>query len=286
MSGLPFIDPPDLPRREQDAHKGRSGHVLVVGGSRGLSGAPRLAGAAALTTGAGLVSLLVPGSLRAEVAGNDPALMVQGAPETASGGLSAAGARALGLAAVTRSSVVVGPGLGRHPGSLAAVARLVGEVPRPLVVDADALLVGDVAAGRAGVGPRIYTPHPGEAGTLLGSTAGAVQSDRMAAIAALHGRLGGVVVLKGAGTLVTDGARCLENPTGNPGLAMGGSGDVLAGIIGAFLAQGMDPFDAACAGVWIHGRAADDLLATTGARGMTPGALIAALPAVVASREV
>ena len=278
------IPRPSFPPRPADAHKGQFGHLLVIGGSVGLSGAPRLAAQAGAAAGAGLVSLLVPAPVRAEVA-SDPTLMVRGARATAVGTLSWAALAEVSRELVERTAVVLGPGAGRHPGTDALMCRVIAQASQPLVCDADALNAWADAPAPAPEAPRVFTPHPGEAAGLLGTTSAEVQTDRPAAALALHARLGGVVVLKGAGTLVTDGAEVQRNPTGNSGLATGGSGDVLAGIIGAFLAQGASPLDAACSAVWLHGCAADELRQGTGERGMSPGALLRQLPRTLASLE-
>lgn len=284
MDSMREISRPPLLPRPVDAHKGQFGHLLVIGGSVGLAGAPRLAASAAAVSGVGLVTLLVPTPVRAEAA-SDPALMVLGAPATAAGTLSWAGLAAVRMAVAGRTAVVIGPGAGRHPGTDALLCQIVAEVPQPMVCDADALNAWAEASNPAPSAPRVFTPHPGEAARLLQTTSDEVQADRPAAALALRARLGGVVVLKGAETLVTEGDEVYRNPTGHPGLATGGSGDVLAGLIGSLLAQGLSPLEAACAGAWIHGRASDELRPSTGERGLTPGALIERLPLSFAALE-
>lgn len=284
MRRMREIPRPSFPVRPADAHKGQLGHLLVIGGSVGLSGAPRLAALAGAVSGAGLVSLLVPAPVRSEVA-SDPALMVRGARATAGGTMSWAALAEVRAEVAERTAVVVGPGVGRHPGTDALMRCVVVETSQPLVCDADALNAWADDPPPAPDAPRVFTPHPGEAARLLGTTSDEVQADRPAAALALRARLGGVVVLKGAETLVTDGAEVYRNPTGNPGLATGGSGDVLAGVIGALLAQGVPPLEAARAGVWLHGRAADELRQSTGERGMTPGALLQQIPRTLAILE-
>jgi NAD(P)H-hydrate epimerase len=286
MSSDPIV-PPRFAPRAREFHKGSGGHLLIIGGSLGLSGAPRLAAVAALRCGAGLVSLAVPESLRAECAQEDPGLMVYGLPATAAGALAWPAARWIEAAMQLRDVAVLGPGLSRDRRALAVARRLIASVDRPMVADADALFAVSERLGEHRPRPdRIFTPHPGEAARLLGCETSEVQSDRPEAARELQRRLGGVVVLKGAGTLVTDGTGLVENPTGNPGLAVGGSGDVLSGIIGALLAQGLEPLEAAAAGVWIHGRAADRLATEIVERAMHPAALLDALPATMAECEV
>jgi NAD(P)H-hydrate epimerase len=276
---------PRLPRRPDDLHKGQAGHVLVIGGSVGMSGAPRLAGRAALRVGAGLVSLAVPEPIRAEIAADDPALMVAGLRATAAGTVAWPAAKDLLARAMGMDAVVLGPGMGRHSDTLALARRLAVEVQAPVVIDADALFALGGEAVDFASPSRILTPHPGEAARLLGSDTAEVQRDREGAARALVARFGCIVVLKGAATLVAHEARLFVNTTGNPGLAHGGTGDVLAGMIGGLLAQGLAPLEAACAGVFLHGRAADLLLPETGQRGLTPNALIEALPRTVKLHE-
>jgi hydroxyethylthiazole kinase-like uncharacterized protein yjeF len=277
------IAPPRLHRRDPDAHKGTSGHVLVTGGSVGMSGAPRLAAAAALRVGAGLVTVAVPDPIRSEVATSDPTLLVKGLPSTTTGGVAWPAIAALRTLARDRDVLLVGPGLGLHQATLALV-RALADIRCPQVVDADAL------AAWSGVRiptreDRIFTPHPGEAARLLGTSAMAVQGDRVAALRALHELLGGVVLLKGRTTLLTDGNRLLINPTGNPGLATGGTGDILAGMIAGLLAEGMAPLEATAAAAYLHGRTSDDLLPRLGHRAQDPQAILDQLPHTVRRHE-
>ncbi len=252
-----------LSRRRRTAHKGDFGHVLVVGGAKGFSGAARLAGEAAARAGAGLVSL----ATRAEHA---PLLCVA-RPELMCHGVD----RAPELAPLLRRATVVavGPGLGRSAWALGLLARVL-ESGLPLVVDADALnLLADEPHERP---DWVLTPHPGEAARLLGSVAAEIERDRFAAARALQQRYGGVVVLKGAGTLVqTAGSRppavCTD---GNPGMASGGMGDVLTGLIAGLLAQGHGGADAAELAVCLHGAAADRA-AARGERGLLASDLLA-----------
>jgi hydroxyethylthiazole kinase-like uncharacterized protein yjeF len=251
---------PRLPRRPRDAHKGSFGHVLVLGGSPGLTGAPALAALGALRAGAGLATVGCSRAVQPVVAGYSPCLMTLGLPDTAGGALAHAGlAPALRFSSRCRA-VVLGPGLGRDPDTGEFVRSFVTSVESATVVDADALnlLAGHAESLREAEGTFVITPHPGEAGRLLGLTASApIPKDRRKAVEDLAALTGSVAVLKGHRTLVCDGKRLFENRTGNPGMATGGTGDVLAGVIGALLAQGLDPFDAAVFGVRVHGRAGD-----------------------------
>ncbi len=251
---------PRLPRRPRDSHKGNFGHVLVVGGSPGLTGAPALAALGALRSGAGLATVGCPRAVQPIVAGLSPCLMTLPLPDTAGGALShAALAPALRFSSRCRA-VVLGPGLGRDADTGEFVRSFVSSLESATVVDADGL---NLLAGRAEVlksapGSFVLTPHPGEAGRLLGLPASApIPKDRRKAVRDLVTLTGAVVVLKGHRTLVCDGDRLYENRTGNPGMATGGTGDVLAGVIAALLSQGLEPFEAAVLGVFVQGRAGD-----------------------------
>jgi len=262
---LQFMGAPEmgrlLPRRGRVTHKGDYGHVLVIGGSHGLSGAPALAAMGALRGGAGLVSAAVPEDCLAHMAALAPSAMAHRI--VAEQGVMTPATLAAGVRPAASFDVVLaGPGM--SPGT--AVENIVrdllqGSAPR-LVLDADALnvLAGKTELLRRGVpAPSvIITPHPGEAARLLGVSVAAIQSNRAQAAQQLAARSGAVVVLKGAGTLVAvpEGAVYL-NLTGNPGLATGGTGDVLSGLIAALWAQGLAPLDAARLGVYLHGSAGD-----------------------------
>lgn len=262
-----------LPARRRCAHKGDFGHVLVVGGAPGMSGAPRLCGEAALRAGAGLVTVATHPEHAAWLNLGAPELMVHGVAEA--GGFEAAAARADVLA--------LGPGLGQAPWGEALWQRALARAG-PLVVDADALNL--LARSPRRRDDWVLTPHPGEAARLLGVSAAEVEADRFAAVERLQARYGGVAVLKGAGTLVHAGtprpsALCTD---GNPGMATAGAGDVLTGIIAALLGQGLGPGDAAEVGVCLHG-AAGDRAAAEGARGLAARDLIVAVRAVLALAE-
>jgi hydroxyethylthiazole kinase-like uncharacterized protein yjeF len=259
-----------LPPRARTAHKGDAGRVLLVGGSPGMSGAIRLAAEAALRAGAGLVSVATHPACTAVVAGHRPEIMCHAVGSAAD---------LLPLLAAARA-VVLGPGLGQSAWAEALWGAAV-RFDRPLVLDADGLnLLARHGCERAS---WVLTPHPGEASRLLGLEAGTIQADRRAAAVELARRQGAEVVLKGACTLVASGDPA--RPTvvcdrGNPGMASGGTGDVLAGIIGGLLAQGLEPRDAAQAGVLVHALAGDQA-ARAGERGMLASDLIEAVRAWV-----
>ncbi len=244
------------------SHKGDFGHVLVVAGSLGKTGAAVLAATAALRSGAGLVTVAAPAPAQALIATCRPEVMTEPLPVEGDGSLGpAAGERALALASA-RDVLVIGPGLGTDGSTPAFVRQLVGEAGVPAVIDADGLNAFSTGAGsvdelRRGAGTTL-TPHPGEMGRLLGRSSKQVQAQRLASVRLLAKRAGATVVLKGHHTLIcqADG-RAAVNPTGNPGLSTAGSGDVLSGIIGALVARSTGSWEAACAGVFLHGLAGD-----------------------------
>ncbi len=246
-----------LPRRARAAHKGDFGRVLIVAGGPGMAGAARLAGEACLRSGAGLVTVATSPENVAAIVADRPELICFGARD--------AGDLVAPLAAAT--VVAVGPGLGTGAWSRALFAATLA-CGKPLVLDADAINL--LAASGQHLPPlSVVTPHPGEAGRLLGSSSASVQSDRLAALRQLVERCGGVVVLKGAGTLVGAPGRIPALCThGNSGMAAPGMGDVLTGAIAAILAQCHDPWLAARAGVVAHALAGDELACQGGGRGM------------------
>ena len=244
-----------LPRRERCSHKGNYGHVLIVGGDRGYTGAARLAGEAALRMGAGLVSV----ATRTEHAG----LMNLGRPELMCHGVENAGQ--LRLLIEKASVVVIGPGLGQsnwaHELFMATV-----KAQKPLIIDADGLNL--LARSPVSNPEWILTPHPGEAARLLGYSTAEVQQDRFASVTAIRAKYDGIAILKGAGTLISSKDEIAVSTTGNPGMASGGMGDVLAGVIAGLLAQGCSLKNAAQQGVHIHGLAADLAADKEGERGL------------------
>jgi hydroxyethylthiazole kinase-like uncharacterized protein yjeF len=254
--------------RPRCAHKGANGHVLVLGGDHGMNGALRLAGEAALRTGAGLVSLATRAEHAAAIAAVCPELMSHGIGS----------ARDLSPLLARATVVAVGPGLGRSRWAQELFAAVL-ESSLPLVVDADALNLLSREPLRRDA--WVLTPHPGEAGRLLNQDTAVVQENRYAAVRALAETYGGVAVLKGAGTLVTHaGAPVSVCAAGNPGMAAGGMGDVLSGVIAALIAQGLESPQAAMAGVCLHA-CAGDRAAGKGERGMTARDVIGELRAVM-----
>ncbi len=261
-------DIPALPPRPIDAHKGSCGTVVVVAGSDGMLGAAILTAQGALRGGAGLVRCVLPEALMPWLTVGVPCATTRrrdGAPAEWVAGASA---------------VVVGPGLGQGAGVRAMVDGV--RAAAPAVLDADALnALAPLADTAAAPVAEVWTPHPGEAARLLDCAVGRIAGDREAAALELARRSGAVVVLKGAGTVVTDGARLFVNPTGNAGMATGGSGDVLAGLTGALLALGMPPFDAARAAVHAHGAAGDLVAARLSQTGVTAADLPLAIAEVL-----
>jgi len=256
-----------LPKREKTAHKGLFGHVLVAGGERGFSGAVQMAASAALRAGAGLVSLATRSEHAALLNLVRPELMVHGIDKR------------VDLAPLLKKSSVaaVGPGLGQTVWAQNLLAELL-DTAMPLVVDADALnLLAKEPFKRDN---WVLTPHPGEAARLLGITIKEIESDRFSSVKALQKKYGGVVVLKGAGTLIFDGSEMVINTTGNPGMASGGMGDVLSGVIAALLAQGLSLSQSARLGVWLHGKAGD-IAAKEGERGLLASDLLRPLRVLV-----
>ena len=262
---------PTLPPLHPNAHKGSRGRVLVVAGSTGLSGAAFLAAQAALRAGAGVVTLAIPRSLNPVLEAKTTEIMTVPMPETAAGSLSPRGLEAIVALARGFDAVALGPGLGQHRATQHLARRLVGGGldAGPMVVDADGL------NALAGACPQVLgalkvdavlTPHPGEMALLAGLPSGRdVQADRESladSFAAAWSRV--VLLLKGPGTLVTGGQEAWRNPSGGPALATAGSGDVLTGVISAFLAQGLSAEPAARLGAWIHGRAGDLAAASLG----------------------
>jgi len=248
--------------RRAESHKGDYGHALIVGGAPGKAGAVTMAARAAVRGGAGLVTAAVPEPLLATVDGGSLESMTVGLGKNGLDGetLGAAAVEEVLEAASDKTAVALGPGLGTAEATVAAVREIVGRLELPLVLDADGL---NAFAGRAEElagrpAPTILTPHPGELARLLGVTTGEIQSDRIEAARRAAEKTQAIVVLKGHQTLVAEpGGGVWVNPTGNPGMASGGSGDVLTGLAAALLAQGYEALAAAQLGVFLHGLAGD-----------------------------
>ena len=267
-----------LPVRPRFSHKGDFGRVLLVCGSVGFTGAAALAARAALRTGAGLITVATPRQVWPIVAAKLDEPMVMPMAEDKAGRLSLQAAPALVQLLAKADACLIGPGLGRSEELDALVAALVGEARCPVVLDADGInaMAGHIDRLREAACPLILTPHDGEflrlsPGAALPPADFDTRADRAMMLAR---RLGAVVLLKGYRTAITDGKRLYRNETGNPGMATGGSGDVLAGMLVSLLGQGLAPLEAAAAAAWLHGAAGDRCAAERGEYGMTPSDLI------------
>jgi ADP-dependent NAD(P)H-hydrate dehydratase len=251
--------PRRLPPRSRDAHKGDFGRVLVVAGSKRMPGAAILCGFGALRGGAGLVTIATPEPALAIVAAATPCALFLPLPASRDGFIAAPALARLREAANDADVVVLGPGLGPEAATQATIRAFVLGLQKPLVLDADGLNAfvtsADTLARRSS--PTILTPHPGELARLDAKPIARDAKGRSERARAAATRFDAIVCLKGAGTVISDGTRAIVNRTGNPGMATGGSGDVLAGLLAALLARMRDPFDAAVLAVHVHGHAGD-----------------------------
>jgi ADP-dependent NAD(P)H-hydrate dehydratase / NAD(P)H-hydrate epimerase len=267
-----------VPSRDADAHKGDAGHVLIIAGSFGKTGAAQLAARAAGRAGAGLVTLVAPASLYPIYAAGALEVMTEAVPDD-DGRIRFDEARLRGLVE-GKTAVVIGPGLGTHDGAERTVGWLLANTELPIVVDADAItvLARDARSLRTSRAHPVLTPHPGEMSRLTGADTRTVQSDRAGIARRFATEHGCTLVLKGARSVIAAADGWLwVNPTGNPGMASGGMGDVLSGILGGLLAQGLPPGDAACLGAYVHGATAD-AAAADGEIGLLASDLFAGLP--------
>jgi len=271
-----------LPRRPPDAHKGDCGRVVILAGSTGFTGAAALSAQGALRSGAGLVRVGAPESLNDILEVKLTEAMTHPLPEVRKHRCLALRARGdIQRLVASADCVALGPGLGTHRETVELVRRIVHDIHVPLVLDADGInaLSGAPEKLKMRTAPTVLTPHPGEFARLTGLDSEAVCSDPIGSARKLAGEAGVIVVLKGAPTVVAVPAgRVYLNPSGNAGLASGGSGDVLTGILAALIGQGLDPESAACLGVYLHGLAADLCAERTGEAGMIAGDVAAALP--------
>lgn len=276
VTEVPRLAP--LPR---DAHKGARGRVLLVAGSLRMSGAARLAGWGALRGGAGLVTVATPDVVQPVVAAELPCAMTLPLPSRKGAFATTGGARAREFASGV-DAVGAGPGITTLAGSF--LRRLLEGLEKPLCLDADALnlLAEEPDVLAEAKGPRVLTPHPGEASRLLGREVGPDPEARLAAAAEIADRFGAVAVLKGAGTVVCDGEQAYVERGGNPGMATGGTGDVLTGLLTARLGAGTEAFPAAVQAVWLHARAGDLAAAAVGENAMIATDLVASLPSAIA----
>jgi NAD(P)H-hydrate epimerase len=269
-----------LPPRALESHKADFGRLAIVAGSRGKAGAAVLAARGALRAGAGLVTVFCAESLEDLVVASLPEAMTFGLPESG-GALAARAARPLLDALAGFDAAVIGPGLGGSKETVAFLETVLAAARLPVLADADAL---NAFSGRPGFfrkrrGPTVLTPHPGEAARLLETTSAKIQADRFGSARALARKSRGVVILKGAHSLVAEPSGGIAvNPTGSPLLATAGAGDVLSGVVGALLAGGLGPKEAAVAGAWLHGAAADSLVPLLGDAGLLAHEVADAVP--------
>ncbi len=275
---------PLLHRRPRTAHKGTFGHAGIIAGSAGKTGAAAMAAMAALRIGTGLVTVAAPRSASDVLEAKLLEAMTCPVPETEARTLSEQALDPLLAFAAGKTALAIGPGIGTHPETQSLVRSLLVAVKRPMLLDADGLnaVAGHTdLLGRAS-GPLVLTPHPGEMARLLGTTSAAIQRDRLGAASRLACERNVCVVLKGAGTVVAgpDGSLAV-NSTGNPGMATAGTGDVLTGVIAGLLAQGLPPWEAACAGVYLHGLAGDLAASEQGETGLIAGDVIRAVPRAI-----
>lgn len=263
------------PPRDQNTHKGDYGRVLILAGSEGFTGAPSLAAKGALRTGAGLIFTGVPRSVYAIVAAKLDAPMVFPLPDE-DGRLSPDALPGILEKLETADACLLGPGLGLSPGVDTLVLELIRRCRCPLVLDADGInaAAGHIDVLRGAACPVILTPHEGEFRRLTQ----APETDRITGAMTLARETGAVVLRKGHETVITDGKKTYVNRTGNAGMATGGSGDVLAGILAALLGQGLPPLEAAAAAAWLHGTAGDRAAGRLGQYALGPLDLLEALP--------
>jgi hydroxyethylthiazole kinase-like uncharacterized protein yjeF len=272
---------PHFRRRERETHKGSYGHLLVVAGSVGKTGAAALAARGALRAGVGLVTVATAAAAQPTVAALLLEAMSEPVADTSAGALALKARERLGELAERRDAIALGPGLGLEDETQALARSLVFECGRPMVVDADALtaLAGHLDRLRAAPAARCLTPHPGEMARLLGATVADVQRDRIATVRQFATAWEACVALKGATTAMglPDGT-VLLNPTGNPGMASGGTGDVLTGVLGGLLARGLEPAAALSSAVYLHGLAGDVAAERVGEESLVAGDVVEALP--------
>jgi len=280
-----LLEPGDVashfPRRPRAGHKGTYGHLLLVAGSLGKTGAAALGAMAAMRGGAGLVTVATPASQQPVVAALVLEAMTEPLPETAARTLALKAREAIGELAGSRDAVAIGPGIGLDDETAQVARGVIRELRKPMAIDADALtaLAGHLDVLRDAPAARCLTPHPGEMARMLGARVEEVQRDRIETTREFASRHRVYIVLKGARSVigVPDG-RVYVNPTGNPGMASGGTGDVLTGMLGAFLARGTEPAAALCSSVYLHGSAGDVAAERVGEEALIARDVIAAIP--------
>ena len=270
-----------LPKRSQESNKGTYGRVTVAGGSIGMSGAAYLAAKAAYRTGCGLAAIVCPEANRAIYQMQLPEAVLKVYPDTG------AGEEWLKDALAGSSAIVLGPGLGQSENALNLVRWTLEAASMPIVLDADGL---NLLAAHPELWSKVpfgtvITPHPMEMARLLGCPVETVTADIPGTALSFAAERGVICVLKSHRTAVSDGNRLMINNSGNSGMATGGSGDVLSGIIASLIAQGMQPYNAACLGVYLHGLAGDEAAAKLGEHALMASDIIDALPAILKAAE-
>jgi NAD(P)H-hydrate epimerase len=275
-------------KRDAQSHKGTTGHLLVIGGSPGKTGAAIMTSQAAMRVGAGLVTLAIPKSLNVAVEAQLTEVMTEPLPENSDQTLGSSAHQKILRQLERKNVLAIGPGMGDSKPTRNLVRKLVQTSPVPVVIDADGLnaLVGSLSFLKKLKVPVVMTPHPGEMARLVGKTSSDVQEDRVGEARNFAGTHGVHLVLKGAKTVIAhpDGA-VFVNPTGNPGMASGGMGDVLTGIIAGLMAQGVPVREAVNAGVYLHGCAADTLARSMGPMGFLASDLTDILPGQIKGLE-
>lgn len=274
-----------LPKRPKDAYKNMFGHVLVLGGSAGMTGAAVLASRAALRLGAGLVTLGIPKSLNAIVSAKLTEVMTKPLSETEEQTISLKALDTINNLIQLRAInvVVIGPGLSTHPETVELVRSFVSASKGPLVIDADGInaLVGKLDIVKNAKCKIVFTPHAGELGRLIAKHATEIKEAGIKYPVEFSKETGTVCLLKGHHTIITDGENVAVNTTGNPGMATAGSGDVLSGMVGGLIAQGLDIFAAAKAAVYIHGLAGDIAAKENTEMGLIASDIIKAIPSAL-----
>ena len=275
---------PKLSARRPDSHKGTYGRILVIAGSRGMSGAAVLCGTAALRGGAGLVQVAAPVEVTPIIAAGNPCYMTAALNQDMRGRFAASAVDEIVDLSVPADVVAIGPGIGHSDAMPRLLQGVLERVKKPLVIDADGLNAAvnfPIGIWLAREAPTILTPHPGEFARLSGLAAADVKTHREELANAFAAERNVVLALKGHATIVTDGRRVYRNTTGNPGMATGGTGDILTGLIAALVGQGLHAFDATVLGVWAHGRAGDLAAARVGQVSLIATDVLADLPAAL-----
>lgn len=270
--------------RPGDCHKGSFGHLFVLAGSIGKTGAAAMTALGAMRVGAGLVTLGIPKGLNPIMEERLTEVMTYPLPDTPSGTMAWESLDSIMAFIQDKKAIALGPGLTTQEGVKRVVLGLIERCPLPMVIDADGvnILAGNTHLLKKAIAPIILTPHPGEMARLVDSTPKDVQSDRIGVASGFAKENNVIVVLKGARTIIAEpGGKVFINLTGNPGMASAGTGDVLTGMIGGLMAQGYGPLDAARIGVYIHGRAGDEVANIKGVVGMMAGDLLDRIPMTI-----